>query len=127
MNEQLPYHIDVEAQAFFVPEQSDEEENHYVFTYLIRIRNKGSQSAQLISRHWLIRDLDNHEQEVQGDGVVGEQPVILPGQTYEYMSGTSLEGPVGTMRGSYLMRSEDGTEFDAQIPEFLLSAPRILH
>lgn len=127
MSEHVPYLIDVEAQAFYVPEQSDEEENHYVFTYLIRISNKGSQPAQLISRHWFIRDLENHEHEVEGEGVVGEQPVIQPGQTFEYMSGTALESPVGTMRGSYQMRSEDGTEFDAPIPEFLLSVPRTLH
>lgn len=127
MSKPLPYRIDVEAQAFYVPEQSDEEENHYVFSYLIRISNKGEQPAQLISRHWIIRDLDNNVHEVEGEGVLGEQPVIAPGQTYEYMSGTSLESPVGTMHGTYQMRSEDGTEFDALIPEFLLSVPRTLH
>lgn len=127
MSKQSPYQVDVEAQAFFVPEQSDADENHFVFTYRIRIRNNGSLPAKLISRHWIIKDLETHEQEVQGDGVVGEQPLIAPGQTFEYMSGTALESPVGTMSGSYQMRSEDGTEFVAAIPEFLLTVPRILH
>lgn len=127
MSEKSPYQIDVEAQAFYMAEQSDADENHFVFTYRIRIRNNGSLPAKLISRHWFIRDLELNEQEVQGEGVVGEQPLIAPGQTFEYMSGTSLESPVGTMRGSYQMRSEDGTEFNAPIPEFILTVPRTLH
>jgi len=127
MNQESNYKIDVEAEAFYVPEQSDTDESQYVFGYRIRIRNNGSQPAKLISRHWIIRDLDNRQQEVEGEGVVGEQPLIEPGEAFEYLSGATLEAPVGTMRGSYLMRSEDGTEFIALIPEFLLTIPRTLH
>ena len=115
MSEQIPYRIVVDPQAFYVPEQSSEEAGQYVFRYVIRIRNSGRLPARLISRHWIITDIDNRVQEVRGDGVVGEQPLILPGQTYEYTS------------GSYRMIGEDGTGFDALIPEFLLSVPRVLH
>lgn len=127
MSDHTPYKIDVEAEAYYVPEQSDVDENHFVFAYRIRICNSGSLPAQLISRHWIIRDLETHQQEVEGEGVIGEQPLIQPGQTFEYMSGTALESPIGTMQGSYLMRGEDGAEFTAIVPEFLLSVPRVLH
>lgn len=127
MSEQIPYRIVVDPQAFYVPEQSSEEAGQYVFRYVIRIRNSGRLPARLISRHWIITDIDSRIQEVKGDGVVGEQPLILPGQTYEYTSGVVLGSPVGTMRGSYRMIGEDGTGFDALIPEFLLSVPRVLH
>ncbi len=127
MSNQTPYRIEVDPQAFYVPEQSNEEEGQYVFRYVIRISNSGRLPARLISRHWFISDMENRVQEVKGEGVVGEQPVILPGQTYEYTSGVVLASPVGTMRGSYRMRGEDGTGFDAAIPEFLLSVPRVLH
>ncbi len=127
MNDILPYHIEVEAQAFYVAEQSNIIEDRYVFNYRIRIANLGSVPATLLSRHWIIRDADNDVQEVRGDGVVGEQPMIEPGEVFEYTSGVGLETPVATMQGSYRMRASDGTEFDAEIPEFVLSIPRILH
>lgn len=110
-----------------VPEQSDIKEDQYVFAYTITIENTGSETAQLISRHWIITDGNFAVQEVRGLGVVGEQPVIKPGETYEYSSGCQLKTPVGTMRGSYQMVAEDGTQFEATIPEFTLSVPRVLH
>ncbi|WP_035057014.1 Co2+/Mg2+ efflux protein ApaG [Andreprevotia chitinilytica] len=119
--------IRVVAESFFLPEQSDEDENRYVFAYQITIVNQGEVTAQLVSRHWIITDMENKVQEVRGLGVIGEQPVLEPGQSFEYMSGATLETPVGTMRGSYRMRTLDGSEFDAEIPEFVLSIPRTLH
>src|SRR5690606_33040936 len=117
----------VEPQASYLAEQSSEEDNRYVFAYQIVITNHGSVTVQLVSRYWLIRDMDGREQEVRGLGVIGEQPVLEPGQSFEYMSGATLEAPVGTMQGRYQMRAADGTEFEAEIPEFLLSIPRTLH
>lgn len=128
-NEAQPgkYRITVEAQAFFLPDQSDEAQDRYVFAYKIRIINTGTIPAQLISRHWIITDSDNKLQEVRGLGVIGEQPRLLPGESFEYSSGASLATPVGTMRGTYQMLAEDGTQFEATIPEFVLSVPRVLH
>jgi ApaG protein len=121
------YAIKVSANAFFVPEQSDEESDQYVFAYTIKITNLGKLAAKLLSRHWVITDADSKVQEIRGVGVVGEQPILAPGQSFEYTSGSSLETSVGTMRGTYQMQAEDGTKFDAQIPEFTLSVPRVLH
>ena len=98
-----------------------------MFAYTITIRNIGAMPAQLLSRHWIITDGNNHVQEVRGPGVVGEQPLLAPGEQFEYTSGTALATPVGTMRGTYQMVAEDGTHFDAEIPEFTLSVPRVLH
>lgn len=127
MNEPKKYGIDVTAQAFYLPEQSDEDNDQYVFAYSIRIFNTGQVSAKVVSRHWIITDSDNQVQEVRGMGVVGEQPTIKPGASYEYTSGSSLSTMVGTMRGTYQMIADDGTKFDAAIPEFTLSVPRVLH
>jgi len=127
MTDTKKYDIKVVAHAFYLPDQSDEEEDRYVFAYTITIRNEGQVPAKLISRHWIITDSDNHVQEVRGVGVVGEQPLLEPNESFEYTSGTSLGTPVGTMRGSYQMVAEDGTKFDAAIPEFTLSVPRVLH
>ncbi|MEY4730054.1 MAG: Protein ApaG [Pseudomonadota bacterium] len=121
------YNIDVKALATYLADQSDEDASRYVFAYTITITNKGSVSAQLISRHWVITDADNETQEVRGLGVIGEQPKLKPGESYEYSSGSALGTPVGTMRGTYQMVAEDGTKFDAPIPEFTLSIPRVLH
>lgn len=121
------YDITVQARSTFVPEQSDEDEGRFVFAYTITITNTGSVPARLISRHWIITDAQQQVQEVRGLGVVGEQPLLEPGESYEYTSGTSLATPVGTMRGSYQMVAADGTRFDAPIPEFVLSVPRVLH
>lgn len=119
--------ITVKAQSLFVPEQSDEENARYVFAYTIRITNTGSVAARLVSRHWIITDAENRVQEVRGAGVVGEQPHLWPGESFEYSSGTAIATPVGTMKGSYQMVTDDGERFDAPIPEFTLSAPRVLH
>ena len=91
------------------------------------ITNTGTVAAQLVSRHWIITDADNQVQEVKGEGVVGEQPLLRPSESFEYTSGTAIATPVGTMRGSYQMVAEDGVQFDAPIPEFTLSMPRVLH
>jgi ApaG protein len=121
------YSVQVTAQSFFLPDQSDEDNDQYVFAYTIRITNTGSVAARLMSRHWIITDGDNQVQEVRGMGVVGEQPTLKPGQSFEYTSGSSLATSVGTMRGTYQLTAEDGTRFDAAIPEFTLSVPRVLH
>jgi ApaG protein len=121
------YDVTVSSQTQYIPEQSDEESSRFVFAYKITIRNQGSIPAQLVSRHWIITDGRNHVQEVRGLGVVGVQPLIKPGENYEYTSGTAIATPVGTMKGSYQMVAEDGTHFDAEIPEFTLSVPRVLH
>jgi ApaG protein len=121
------HHITVTAQVAFVPQQSDIEQSRYVFAYTMKITNTGTTAARLVSRHWIITDADNKVQEVKGEGVIGEQPFLRPGESFEYTSGTAIATPVGTMRGSYQMVGEDGVEFDAPIPEFTLSMPRVLH
>ena len=122
-----PYQIGITAETSFVAEQSAPERNRYVFAYTITIRNAGSLAAQLISRHWIITDAQGLVQEVRGLGVVGAQPLLQPGESFEYTSGTSIATSVGTMRGSYQMLAADGSRFEAAIPEFTLSVPRVLH
>ena len=119
--------ISVSARTTFIPDQSDVERGRYVFAYTITITNVGTVPAQLVSRHWIITDANNKVQEVRGAGVVGEQPLLRPNESFEYTSGTAIATPVGTMRGSYQMVAEDGVQFDAPIPEFTLSMPRVLH
>ncbi len=121
------YDITVAANAAYIAEQSDPSKNQYVFAYTITVTNTGAVAAQLISRHWIITDGDHHVQEVRGLGVVGQQPLLKPGESFEYTSGTHLATPVGTMRGTYQMVAEDGRTFDAPIPPFTLSVPRVLH
>jgi ApaG protein len=121
------YEMSVTARSTFIPEQSDAEQGRYVFAYTIKITNTGDVAARLVSRHWIITDSDNRVQEVRGMGVVGEQPLLKPQESFEYTSGTAIATPVGTMRGSYQMVAEDGVKFDAPIPEFTLSMPRVLH
>lgn len=127
MNATQPFLIHVEAIASYVPEQSDPDAEHYVFTYRIMIRNDGLSAARLIARHWYITDASGRIEEVAGEGVIGEQPFLTPGAHFEYTSGCTLPTPFGSMRGTYLMSAEDGTEFEADIPEFLLVGPRTLH
>jgi len=127
MAEQDKYHITVGTQPQFLDDQSDLEAGRYVFSYTISIRNTGRIAAQLISRHWVITDGDGKVQEVRGLGVVGNQPFLKPGESFEYTSGCALNTPVGTMRGSYQMTAEDGTQFEAPIAEFTLAMPRTLH
>ena len=126
--EEIDQHgIVIQTQVNYLPEQSDEAGNRFVFSYTITIINLGHSSAKLISRHWIITDALNHVQEVRGQGVVGEQPLLKPSQSFEYTSGTVLTTQVGTMRGSYQMQAEDGTQFEVEIPQFVLSVPRVLH
>jgi ApaG protein len=127
MSESKRYEIQVVAKPSFLADQSDPAKNQFVFAYTITITNTGNVTAQLISRHWLITDAEHRVQEVKGLGVVGQQPVLKPGETFEYTSGASLPTAVGTMRGSYQMLAEDGHAFDADIPTFTLSVPRTLH
>jgi ApaG protein len=127
MEKYKPHGIVIETQVKYLPEQSDEAADRFVFSYTISITNLGTSAARLISRHWVITDAYNHVQEVRGQGVVGEQPMLQPSQSFEYSSGTVLATQVGTMRGSYQMRGEDGSEFEVEIPEFVLSVPRVLH
>jgi ApaG protein len=122
-----PHEIAVSAHTQYLPDQSDEKAQRYVFAYTITIRNAGSVAAQLVSRHWVITDAEGLVQEVRGLGVVGAQPTLEPGESFEYTSGASIATPVGTMRGSYQMLAADGTRFEAPIPEFTLSVPRVLH
>lgn len=121
------YEIRVSVSTQYLPEQSDPAERRHVFAYTIDIHNTGSVAAQLISRHWVITDAEEQVQEVRGLGVVGHQPLLQPGQSFTYTSGCALTTPVGTMRGSYQMSAEDGTEFEAPIAEFVLAMPRVLH
>ncbi|WP_341677889.1 Co2+/Mg2+ efflux protein ApaG [Niveibacterium sp. SC-1] len=115
------------AVAQFISEQSDPDAGRYVFTYRVTIRNEGETPAQLINRHWIITDASGQVQEVRGRGVIGEQPRLEPGEAFEYTSGCVLETPVGTMHGTYQMRTDEGEQFDAVIPEFVLAAPSQLH
>ena len=121
------YRIEVAVQVRYLADQSDETDNRHVFAYTITLTNEGDHAVQLLSRHWIIKDANNHVQEVKGKGVVGEQPVIKPGESFEYTSGTVLATQVGTMSGSYLMQVVDGSEFSVPIPQFVLSVPRVLH
>lgn len=119
--------ISVDVTTLYVDSESEPENNRYVFAYTVTIRNAGDAPAQLLTRHWVIRDGNGKVQEVQGDGVVGEQPRLKPGEGFQYTSGTMLETPLGTMGGSYLMITDDGDEFKAPIADFLLTTPRTLH
>ncbi|MDH3379118.1 MAG: Co2+/Mg2+ efflux protein ApaG [Gammaproteobacteria bacterium] len=121
------YSVAIEVRTAYIAAQSDPDNDRYVFAYTITITNNGSAAAKLISRHWKITDAENKVQEVRGEGVVGEQPHLESGMSFEYTSGTVLETPVGTMTGSYQMIADDGTTFDAEIPSFTLSMPRTLH
>ena len=127
MGEGTQYAVDVSAASQYLADQSDEAAGRYVFAYTITLRNTGNVSAQLISRHWIITDAQGLVQEVRGLGVVGAQPLLEPGQSFEYTSGAAIATAVGTMKGSYQMLATDGTRFEAPIPEFTLSVPRVLH
>jgi len=127
MDERGMNRIQVDVETRYIEEQSNPEQNYYVFAYTITIQNKGRQAAQLLKRHWVITDSNQKIQEVRGDGVVGEQPLLKPGEQFVYTSGTMLETSVGTMKGSYQMLADDGSHFDAAIDEFVLSTPRVLH
>jgi ApaG protein len=121
------YHIEIDAHTNFLEAQSVPEEGRYVFAYTMSIRNSGAIPARLLSRHWIITDGNGKVQEVYGDGVVGEQPYLSPGESFLYTSAAMLETPVGTMEGEYRMVADDGLQFDAAIPAFTLAIPRALH
>ena len=121
------YEITVTVKTTYIADQSDEAAGRHVFAYTVSILNSGSVAAQLISRHWIITDAHEKVQEVRGLGVIGQQPRLKPGESYDYTSGTAIATPVGTMRGSYQMVAEDGVVFDAPVPQFTLSVPRVLH
>ena len=121
------YEITVVPKASYVADQSDPGKDHFVFSYTITITNTGDAPAQLVSRHWIITDGEHRVQEVKGLGVVGQQPLLRPGESFEYSSGCSIATSVGTMHGSYQMRADDGHTFEATIPPFTLSVPRTLH
>ncbi len=127
MAESKKYQIAVNTAPQYLADQSDPTSERYVFAYTITIENVGTVPAQLISRHWVITDGNSQVQEVRGLGVIGQQPLLQPGETFEYTSGCQLNTPVGTMHGRYQMTAEDGTQFEAEIAEFTLSIPRVLH
>lgn len=118
--------IRVDVETNYVEEQSNPKERRFVFAYTITLRNEGQVSAKLLTRHWIITDADGKVQEVRGDGVVGEQPHLKPGQGFRYSSGTMIATPVGAMQGTYQMVADDGERFDAPIPPFRLAMPGIL-
>lgn len=122
-----PYEISVDVQAQYVPDQSDPSQQEYFFAYTVRITNTGQLPAQIVSRHWVIVDGNNERQDVRGLGVVGQQPLLAAGETFEYTSGCPLKTPVGSMYGHYLCVGDDGQPFEAKIPEFVLAMPRTLH
>ncbi len=122
-----PYDIQVSVEAEYIEERSDPEQQNYFFAYTVMITNNGAMGAKLISRHWIISDANGKVEEVRGSGVIGEQPHIEPGRSVQYTSFCPLTTPIGSMRGSYLMRADDGAEFHADIPEFMLKGPVVLH
>ena len=119
--------VEIKTVSRFLPEQSDLSANRYVFAYHITITNRGEQTVKLLTRHWIITDAEDKVQEVRGEGVIGQQPELRPGESFEYTSGCSIATPVGTMKGSYFMEAADGRQFDAPIAEFTLAMPRTLH
>ena len=119
--------IRIQVATRYVDEQSEPELDRYVFAYTITISNEGGVAAKLISRHWIITDANGKVQEVSGDGVVGEQPHLQPGEEFQYSSGAVLETPVGAMQGLYRMETDNGVNFDAPIAAFTLAVPGLLH
>jgi ApaG protein len=127
MNTSSVHKIRVDVSTSYVDEQSKPDEGRYVFSYTITILNEGTVPAKLLTRHWVITDANGKVQEVRGDGVVGEQPYLQPGQGFRYSSASVLETPVGAMQGSYQMMADDGARFDAPIAPFRLAKPGLLH
>lgn len=121
------YDMTVTVRTKYLPEQSKPDREEYLFSYTITIKNTGEVPAQVISRHWVITDANNRVQEVSGLGVVGHQPLLKPGEEFEYSSGTPLDTPQGSMKGEYFCVAEDGHRFEVRIPEFVLTLPSMLH
>ena len=122
-----PYDLSISVTPQYLAEQSDPDKNRFVFAYTVRITNNGQHAAQVISRHWVITDARQNVQEVRGLGIVGQQPLLAPGASFEYTSGCPLPTPFGTMKGSYHCVGDNGIPFEADIPEFVLAMPRTLH
>jgi len=127
MDTEKEHNITVEVETDYIEGQSEPDNERYVFSYTITIRNEGGAPAQLLSRHWLITDANGNVQEVKGEGVVGEQPHLNPGEGFQYTSGAMITTPVGSMQGTYQMVTDQGDEFDTEIPAFTLAIPRTLH
>jgi ApaG protein len=127
MTDPIRHKISVEVSANYVGDQSKPDESHYLFSYTITIRNEGDVPARLMTRHWVFTDANGKVKEVHGEGVVGEQPYLLPGQGFRYSSNAVLETPVGAMQGSYQMQADDGANFDAPIAPVTLAMPGLLH
>ena len=124
---QKTHRIEVKATASYIERQSQPESGHYFFIYQINITNCGNVAARVLERHWIIQDSDGVIQEIRGEGVVGEKPRLGPGETYRYNSSAMIATPVGTMHGEYGMEDDEGIRFEAEIPQFTLSIPRVLH
>ena len=127
MAESGKYDITVAVKTAYLADQSDPSRNRYVFAYTVTIENTGAVAAQLISRHWIITDAEHQVQEVKGAGVVGQQPLLRPGESFEYTSWTRLPTPQGTMRGRFFCMTENAEAFDAPVPEFMLARAEQLH
>jgi len=121
------YNVQVDVESIYVENHSNPDEDRYVFAYTVTIRNEGDIPAKLLTRHWIITDSNGKTEEVHGEGVVGEQPYLRPGEGFQYTSATMIETPVGSMQGTYQMIADDGQAFDAEIAAFRLAQPRILH
>ena len=127
MTEIKQYDIRVSVKTEYLPSESDEDNNRFVFAYTITVENHGSEAAKLLSRHWIITDAESRIQEVKGKGVIGEQPYLKEGESFSYTSGTMIETKVGSMQGSYQMIADDSHTFDAVVAPFTLAIPGILH
>ena len=127
MSEIKQYDIRVSVKTEYLPSESDTDTNRFVFAYTITVENHGEVAAKLLSRHWIITDAENRVQEVKGKGVIGEQPHLKHGESFQYTSGTMIETPVGSMQGSYQMQADDGHTFNAMIAPFTLAVPGVLH
>ncbi len=123
----MKYSVVVDPTPFYLADQSEPERDLFTYAYHINIVNVGETPVQLLSRHWIITDANGHVEEVKGEGVIGKQPTLAPGESFQYTSGTQFKTPVGTMHGSYTFVAADGTRFDAPIPRFTCSAKRVLH
>ena len=127
MESQISEEVEVQVESYYLEEHSIPEENHFVFSYKIRIKNLGVRTIQLLTRHWVITDSSGEVNEVRGDGVVGEQPVLAPNEEFEYTSGSHLKTEMGTMHGSYQMVTDQGKTLEVNIPCFSLAVPGILN
>jgi ApaG protein len=126
-SEAVTNNVRVEVESQYAPERSQPFQNQWFFHYTVRISNEGDETVQLLSRHWIITDGNGHVEEVRGAGVVGEQPALSPGESFEYTSGCQLKTSTGTMRGTYQMVTEDGSHFDVEIAPFALAEPYTVH